>query len=101
MKTICIDKVTSRATKQKPAIWQIKFLKDVKKGQVVAKNHSRGVAFLEFSEHEYALVVLTVLTNNTETFGPEHHPIVEFALDNIQIMKLCQKLQQYGFKRNK
>ncbi|PHU29646.1 hypothetical protein BC332_01739 [Capsicum chinense] len=32
-----------------------------------------------------------------ETFGPEHRPIVEFALDNIQTMKL----QQQGFKRNK
>ncbi|KAF3620239.1 hypothetical protein FXO38_32475 [Capsicum annuum] len=29
-----------------------------------------------------------------ETFSPEHRPIVEFALDNIQRMKLCQKLQQ-------
>ncbi|KAF3620238.1 hypothetical protein FXO38_32474 [Capsicum annuum] len=32
-----------------------------------------------------------------ETFGPEHRPRVEFALDNIQTMKL----QQQGFKRNK
>jgi len=43
---------------------QIKFLKDVKKGQAVAKSHSRGVAFLEFSEHEHALVALRVLNNN-------------------------------------
>ncbi|MCD7462959.1 hypothetical protein HAX54_049683 [Datura stramonium] len=101
LKTLCIDAVTSRATKQKPVIRQIKFLKDVKKGQVVAKNHSRGVAFLEFSEHEHALVALRVLNNNPETFGPEHRPIVEFALDNIQTMKLRQKLQQQGYTRNK
>ncbi|XP_060168458.1 uncharacterized protein LOC132599203 [Lycium barbarum] len=102
LKTLCIDAVTSRATKQKPVIRQIKFLKDVKKGQVVTKNHSRGVAFLEFSEHEHALVALRVLNNNPETFGPEHRPIVEFALDNIQTMKLRQKLQQQqGFNRNR
>lgn len=101
LKTLCIDAVTSRATKQKPVIRQIKFLKDVKKGQAVAKNHSRGVAFLEFSEHEHALVALRVLNNNPETFGPEHRPIVEFALDNIQTMKLRQKFQQQGFNRNK
>lgn len=101
LKTLCIDAVTSRATKQKPVIRQIKFLKDVKKGQVVAKNHSRGVAFLEFSEHEHALVALRVLNNNPDTFGPEHRPIVEFALDNIQTMKLRQKLQQQGFNRNR
>jgi len=43
---------------------QIKFLKDVKKGKVVTKNHSRGVAFVEFTEHQHALVALRVLNNN-------------------------------------
>ncbi|KAJ8572242.1 hypothetical protein K7X08_008753 [Anisodus acutangulus] len=72
LKTLCIDAVTSR-----------------------------GVAFLEFSEHEHALVALRVLNNNPETFGPEHRPIVEFALDNNQTMKLREKLQQRGFNRNR
>lgn len=43
---------------------QIKFLKDSKNGKVVTKNHSRGVAFVEFTEHEHALVALRVLNNN-------------------------------------
>lgn len=43
---------------------QIKFLKDVKKGKVVTKNHSRGVAFVELTEHQHALVALRVLNNN-------------------------------------
>lgn len=43
---------------------QIKCLKDVKKGKIVAKNHSRGVAFIEFTEHQHALVALRVLNNN-------------------------------------
>lgn len=96
LRKLCIDAVTSRATKQKPVIkqvgyiysylWvfsictfvsifkkiflvfvlymQIKFMKDVKKGQVVTKNNSRGVAFVEFTEHEHALVALRVLNNN-------------------------------------
>ncbi|GFY94414.1 RNA-binding (RRM/RBD/RNP motifs) family protein [Actinidia rufa] len=88
LKQLCIDAVTSRATKQKPVIRQIKFLKDSKKGEVVKQNHSRGVAFLEFTEHQHALVALRVLNNNPETFGPEHRPIVEFALDNVQTLKL-------------
>lgn len=88
LKRICIDAVTSRATKQKPVIQQIKFLDNTKKGKVVPKNYSRGVAFVEFTEHEHALVALRVLNNNPETFGPEHRPIVEFALDNIQTLKL-------------
>lgn len=88
LKKLCIDAVTSRATKQKPQIRQIKFLKDVKKGKVVTKIHSRGVAFVEFSEHQHALVALRVLNNNPETFGPEHRPIVEFAVDNVKTLKL-------------
>ncbi|KAF8410539.1 hypothetical protein HHK36_003070 [Tetracentron sinense] len=94
LKKFCIDAVITRATKQKPMIRQIKFLKDSKNGKVVAKNHSRGVAFVDFTEHQHALVALRVLNNNPETFGPEHRPIVEFALDNVQTLKLRKfKLQ--------
>ncbi|XP_062176647.1 uncharacterized protein LOC133881670 isoform X3 [Alnus glutinosa] len=87
LRKLCIDAVTSRATKQKPVIKQIKFMKDVKKGKVVTKNNSRGVAFVEFTEHQHALVALRVLNNNPETFGPEHRPIVEFAVDNVQKLR--------------
>ncbi|KAK7314245.1 hypothetical protein VNO77_39459 [Canavalia gladiata] len=94
LKKLCIDAVISRATKQKPVIRQIKFLKDGNKGKVVQERYSRGVAFVEFSEHQHALVALRVLNNNPETFGPEHRPIVEFALDNVQTLKLRKaKLQ--------
>ncbi|KAJ7978318.1 RNA-binding protein 28 [Quillaja saponaria] len=101
LKMLCIEAVTSRATKQKPVIRQVKFLKDVKKGKEVAKHYSRGVAFLEFSEHQHALVALRVLNNNPETFGPEHRPIIEFAVDNVQKLKLrkekLQDQQQQAF----
>ncbi|XVF01054.1 hypothetical protein REPUB_Repub04eG0054600 [Reevesia pubescens] len=94
LKQLCIDAVTSRATKQTPVIRQIKFLKTVKKGKIVIKNQSRGVAFVQFTEHQHALVALRVLNNNPETFGPEHRPIVEFAVDNVQTLKLRKaKLQ--------
>lgn len=43
---------------------QIKFLQNEKKGKVDTKNYSRGVAFVEFTEHEHALVALRVLNNN-------------------------------------
>ncbi|PPD99116.1 hypothetical protein GOBAR_DD03845 [Gossypium barbadense] len=73
---------------------KIKFLKTVKKGKVVIKNQSRGVAFDQFSEHQHALGALRVLNNNPEMFGPKHRPIVEFAVDNVQTLKLRKaKLQ--------
>ncbi|XP_050232696.1 uncharacterized protein LOC126681245 isoform X2 [Mercurialis annua] len=86
LKKLCIDAVVSRATKQKPVIRQIKFLESLKKGKV--KNQSRKVAFLEFTEHQHALVALRVLNNNPETFGPENRPIVEFAVDDVRKLKI-------------
>ncbi|CAI9103761.1 OLC1v1002305C1 [Oldenlandia corymbosa var. corymbosa] len=83
LKQLCVNAVKSRATKQNPDIRQVIILKDPKKGNSAGKNDSRGVAFVEFSEHQHALVALRVLNNNPETFGPEHRPIVEFAVDNM------------------
>ncbi|EHA8590310.1 RNA-binding protein 28 [Cocos nucifera] len=99
VKRLCRDAVLSRARKQKPNIKQVKILKDVKKGRVSVQKHSRGVAFVDFEEHEHALVALRVLNNNPETFGPEHRPIVEFALDNIQKLRL-QKAKLETIKQN-
>ncbi|KAG4209413.1 hypothetical protein ERO13_A03G197200v2 [Gossypium hirsutum] len=105
LKQFCIDAVTSQAAKQKPVIRQIKFLKTVKKGKVIIKNQSRGVAFDQFSEHQHALGALRVLNNNPETFGPEHRPIVEFAVDNVQTLILrkakLQAQQQDAREANK
>jgi len=39
-------------------------LKNEKKGNVAQERYSRGVAFVEFSEHQHALVALRVLNNN-------------------------------------
>lgn len=103
LKRLCIDAVTSRATKQKPTIRQIKLLKDSNKGKEISKNHSRGVAFIEFTEHEHALVALRVLNNNPETFTSEHRPIVEFALDNVQTLRQRNdkiEAQQQGFSND-
>ncbi|CAH9147031.1 unnamed protein product [Cuscuta epithymum] len=100
LKKLCLDAVTSRATKQKPMIRQIKFLEDTKKGKLVVKNHSRGVAFVEFTEHQHALVALRVLNNNPGTFGPEHRPIVEFSIDNVHTLlrhKERNQVQSTGF----
>ncbi|KAL6270106.1 hypothetical protein ACE6H2_027017 [Prunus campanulata] len=107
---LCIDAATSRATKQKPVIQQVSqslfeaFFGDVKKGKLVAKNFSRGAAFFEFTEHQHALVALRVLNNNPETFGPEHRPIVEFALENVKKLNIRNakiQAQQHAAHRNR
>lgn len=90
LKKLFISAVLSRATKQNPVIKQVKILKDIKKLTSNTKVRSHGVAFVEFTEHEHALVALRVLNNNPETFGPEHRPIVEFAIEDVRKL---QKLQ--------
>ncbi|KAL6514547.1 hypothetical protein OROGR_020126 [Orobanche gracilis] len=95
LRELFMDAVVSRATKQKPSIRQIKILTDSKNKKEGEKSRPRGVAFLEFTEHQHALVALRVLNNNPDTFDPQHRPIVEFALDNAQKLKLrAEKLQQ-------
>ncbi|XP_010429055.1 PREDICTED: RNA-binding protein 28-like [Camelina sativa] len=98
---LLVNAVTSRATKQNPSIRQIKFLQNEKKGKVDTKNYSRGVAFVEFTEHEHALVALRVLNNNPETFGPQHRPVIEFAVDNVQKLKIREAKQQQFQQRDK
>lgn len=39
---------------------QIKMMTNIKKG----KDQSRGIAFVDFTEHQHALVALRVLNNN-------------------------------------
>ncbi|XP_006827040.2 RNA-binding protein 28 isoform X1 [Amborella trichopoda] len=87
LKRLFIEAVRSRACKQSPVVRQVKLLKDTKKSNVNRKDRARGVAFIEFSQHEHALVALRVLNNNPGTFGPEHRPIVEFALENVHTLK--------------
>ncbi|KAJ8498190.1 hypothetical protein OPV22_008742 [Ensete ventricosum] len=99
VKKLCVNAVVSRASKQTPVIQKVKLLKDVKKGKGVITKHSRGVGFVDFKEHEHALVALRVLNNNPETFGLDHRPIVEFAFDNIQKLRQ-QKAKLDSIKEN-
>ncbi|KAG2534515.1 hypothetical protein PVAP13_9NG068181 [Panicum virgatum] len=85
VKKLCREAVISRATRQNPVIRKVNILKNEKKG---VQKHSRGVAFVDFQEHEQALVALRVLNNNPETFGAERRPIVEFALEDVEKVRL-------------
>ncbi|KAE8795178.1 RNA-binding protein 28 [Hordeum vulgare] len=93
VKKLCREAVISRATKQNPVIRKVNILNNEKKGQGAAQKHSRGVAFVDFQEHEHALVALRVLNNNPGTFGTERRPIVEFALEDVEKMRL-QKIRK-------
>ncbi|XP_062214295.1 uncharacterized protein LOC133915232 [Phragmites australis] len=99
VKKLCREAVISRATKQSPVIRKVNILKNEKKGKVAVQKHSRGVAFVDFQEHEHALVALRVLNNNPETFGAERRPIVEFALEDVEKVRL-QKIQKERYQKS-
>ncbi|MCO5586978.1 hypothetical protein L7F22_040923 [Adiantum nelumboides] len=95
LRKLFIEAVKSRATKQQPVIQEARILRDEAKGE-----KSRGVAFVEFTEHEHALVALRVLNNNPATFDPDRRPIVEFAIENLQMLRKRQERQATD-KQNK
>lgn len=45
-------------------VMQVKILRDEVKGVTGSSGKSRGAAFVEFAEHQHALVALRVLNNN-------------------------------------
>ncbi|EER93268.1 RNA-binding protein 28 [Sorghum bicolor] len=96
VKKLCREAVISRATKQNPVIRKVNILKNEKKG---VQKHSRGVAFVDFQEHEHALVALRVLNNNPETFGSERRPVVEFALEDVEKVRL-QKIRMERHRKS-
>jgi len=85
LKELLLAAVKARATKAAPRIVQVKILRGARKpgGAEVSK----GAAFVEFGEHEHALVALRALNNSPAAFGPDRRPVVEFAIDDVRALK--------------
>ena len=70
-------------------------MKDAKKGKVNAKSHTRGVAFVEFEEHEHALVALRVLNNNPGINGSCH--LITYSLSPFVLLYKLDQIIIYFF----
>jgi nucleolar protein 4 len=80
LKSLFIKAVKARATRENPKVVQVKILAN-------PSGVSKGIAFVEFKQHDHALCALRELNNNPETWSNDHRPIVEFAIDNVQALK--------------
>jgi nucleolar protein 4 len=80
LKELFIEAVKARATKENPKIVQTKILTS-------PTGASKGIAFIEFKNHDHALCALRELNNNPATWSKDHRPIIEFAIDNVQALK--------------
>jgi len=68
-----------------PTIRQVKVVVDKGRG-----SKSSGFGFVHFKFHEHALVALREVNNNPHIFGPARRLYVEFAVDNMQKLRLLQ-----------
>lgn len=58
---------------------------------------SQGLGFVEFESHEDAVCALRELNNNPTIFSKDRRPIVEFAVENVKILKMREaKMKRKG-----
>ncbi|KAI1721971.1 RNA recognition motif domain-containing protein [Ditylenchus destructor] len=60
------------------------------KGRIIL-GRSKGFGFVEFDTHTNALTCLRTMNNNPEVFTNERRPIVEFAIENLQALRLKER----------
>ncbi|XP_062503994.1 uncharacterized protein LOC134180824 [Corticium candelabrum] len=71
----------------KSGVLQVKVLRNPDRMDSSGIARSRGFAFIEFRDHQAALKALRHTNNNPDCFGPDRRLIVEFALENQQVLK--------------
>ncbi|CAI5533669.1 unnamed protein product [Closterium sp. Naga37s-1] len=92
LKQVFVDAVKARAKKQKPHVKQVKVLREADRVGPDGKPRSKGAAFIEFSEHQHAVAALRALNNHPTIFSRDARPIVEFAIENVSIVKQRQHM---------
>ena len=88
LKDMAVNAVKRRATKAVPRVKQVKILYEEQKKEADGKPRSKGLAFIEFDSHEHAMCALRELNNNPDVFVRDRRPIVEFAVDNVKVLKM-------------
>ncbi|KAL0051511.1 hypothetical protein WJX82_008930 [Trebouxia sp. C0006] len=88
LKQLFIAAVKEHASKAHPQVKQAKILRDPERVDPTdGLPRSRGLGFVEFTEHEHAICALRQMNNNPAPFGREKRPIVEFALESAQAVR--------------
>ena len=82
LKRMFIDAVKQRATQAEPKVLHAKLLYDKDRMDENGKPKSKGMGFVEFTEHEHAPTALRALNNNPEAFSRARRPIVEFSIED-------------------
>ncbi|XP_039189347.1 RNA-binding protein 28 isoform X2 [Crotalus tigris] len=59
--------------------------------ELKGRGQSLGYAFVEFQQHQHALLALRQVNNNPQLFGDQKRPIVEFSLEDGRKLKLREQ----------
>ncbi|KAL3142888.1 hypothetical protein ABBQ38_003176 [Trebouxia sp. C0009 RCD-2024] len=88
LKQLFIAAVKEHASKAQPRVKQAKILRDPERVDPAdGLPRSRGLGFVEFTEHEHAICALRHLNNNPAPFSRDKRPVVEFALESAQAVR--------------
>jgi nucleolar protein 4 len=74
-------------------------LRDAERLDDAGQAKSRGAGFVEFAEREHALACLRQLNNNPAVATPLRRPIVEFAVENVRIVKARERAARLAAER--
>ncbi|ODM99263.1 RNA-binding protein 28 [Orchesella cincta] len=81
-------------------ITEARVMRDMKNIQLDGKGKSKGFGFVNFKDHEHALVALRAVNNNPTVFKPTNRPIVEFSLENRSALKAKERRAQKSQEKN-
>lgn len=86
----------------KPFVKQAKIIRSKDRvDSATQKLRSKGYGFLEFRTHAHALAALRYLNNNSKVFpGDPRRLIVEFSVDNKDVVERRSQRAAGGFNRN-
>jgi len=101
LKRMFIDAVKQRATQAEPKVLHAKLLYDKDRMDENGKPKSKGMGFVEFTEHEHALTALRALNNNPEAFSRARRPIVEFSIEDARAVRKLELKAKHRDERHK
>jgi nucleolar protein 4 len=78
---------------------QCTVLRDMARLDDAGQPKSRCAGFVEFTEHEHALACLRQLNNNPSVVSALRRPIVEFAVENVRIVKSRERTARLQSER--
>ncbi|KAM6437442.1 RNA-binding protein 28 [Liasis olivaceus] len=67
--------------------------------ELKGRGQSLGYAFVEFQEHEHALLALRQVNNSPQLFGDQKRPIVEFSLEDGRKLKLKEQRAERSLQK--